>query len=118
MNILTGILNAIRLLLQGLLLALIGLYRYLVSPVLHMLAPGSGCRFQPSCSEYAMESVKRHGPWRGTLLAVRRLGRCHPWGGHGYDPVPESCSCTGGKDHQHPSLLKPSHSGQSTPETH
>ena len=118
MNAPKAILHVVFLLLQGLLIALIVLYRYLVSPVLHMLAPGSGCRFQPSCSAYALEAVKRHGPVRGLMLSLRRIFRCHPWGGHGYDPVPESCSCTGGKDHQHPTLLKPSHSGKNTPETH
>jgi len=67
-----------------LLQALIGGYRVLVSPVL----PPS-CRFLPSCSDYALEAVRRHGAWRGFGLAVMRLARCHPWGGSGYDPVPE-----------------------------
>jgi putative membrane protein insertion efficiency factor len=49
----------------------------------------SPCRYVPSCSDYALEAVERHGPWRGGLLAVRRIGRCHPWAGHGVDPVPE-----------------------------
>jgi putative membrane protein insertion efficiency factor len=66
---------------------LIGLahaYRLLVSPVL----PQS-CRFHPTCSAYAIEAVRAHGPLRGGYLAVRRIARCHPWGGEGYDPVPE-----------------------------
>lgn len=46
------------------------------------------CRFDPSCSQYALEAVEVHGAARGTVLALRRLGRCHPWGGLGYDPVP------------------------------
>ncbi|MEX6724594.1 membrane protein insertion efficiency factor YidD [Parapedomonas caeni] len=46
------------------------------------------CRYQPSCSDYAIQAVRLHGPWRGGWLAIRRLSRCHPWGGHGYDPVP------------------------------
>jgi putative membrane protein insertion efficiency factor len=57
----------------------------------------SPCRFTPSCSVYATEAVDRHGALRGGLLAMRRLGRCHPWGGHGYDPVPdkkEAFSCS------------------------
>jgi putative membrane protein insertion efficiency factor len=49
----------------------------------------SPCRYVPSCSDYALEALDRHGPWRGGLLALRRIGRCHPWAGHGLDPVPE-----------------------------
>lgn len=49
----------------------------------------SPCRFVPSCSTYTLEAVETHGAMRGTALAVRRVCRCHPWGGHGFDPVPE-----------------------------
>ncbi len=49
---------------------------------------GRTCRFAPSCSEYASEALATHGVFRGTWLALRRVGRCHPWGGDGYDPVP------------------------------
>lgn len=49
----------------------------------------SPCRFDPSCSSYALEALERHGALRGTWLTLRRLVRCHPWGGHGWDPVPE-----------------------------
>ena len=49
----------------------------------------SGCRYLPSCSEYAVEAIDVHGPARGTALAVRRIARCGPWGGHGIDPVPD-----------------------------
>ncbi len=68
-------------------LALIGLakgYRLFLSPVLPM-----SCRFHPTCSAYAIEAVETHGPLRGGWLALRRIVRCHPWGGQGYDPVPE-----------------------------
>ena len=58
-------------------------YQLLVAPILPL-----SCRYYPSCSHYAAEAVARHGPWRGSLLAARRLLRCHPWGGSGYDPVP------------------------------
>jgi len=58
-------------------------YQLLVRPIL----PPS-CRFHPSCSHYAAEAVALHGPGHGTWLALRRLLRCHPWGGSGYDPVP------------------------------
>ncbi len=46
------------------------------------------CRFTPTCSQYAVEAITKHGPIKGLYLAVRRLLRCHPWGGSGYDPVP------------------------------
>ncbi len=49
----------------------------------------SPCRFVPSCSTYAVEAVQAHGAVRGSWLATRRVARCHPWGGHGYDPVPD-----------------------------
>ena len=62
---------------------LIRAYQLLIAPLL----PPS-CRYYPTCSHYAAEAVSMHGPWRGSLLAVRRLLRCHPWGGGGYDPVP------------------------------
>ena len=50
---------------------------------------GHGCRFQPTCSAYALEAIDVHGPMGGLCLAARRLARCHPWGGSGFDPVPE-----------------------------
>jgi putative membrane protein insertion efficiency factor len=76
--------------LQHLLLLLLRAYRLLVSPVLTLLfAPaGCGCRYTPTCSQYAMEAVRIHGAWRGAWLTVLRLGRCHPWGGCGADAVP------------------------------
>ena len=58
-------------------------YKLLVSPLL-----GLNCRYLPSCSDYALEAIKSHGPAAGTWLAAKRLCRCHPWGGDGYDPVP------------------------------
>ena len=65
------------------LLVLVRAYRLVISPVL-----GPRCRFAPTCSEYALEALERHGAWRGAWLTVRRLARCHPLGGSGYDPVP------------------------------
>ena len=61
----------------------IHVYRALLSPVL-----GGMCRFTPSCSHFAEEAIRLHGPWRGVALAARRLLRCRPFGGRGYDPVP------------------------------
>lgn len=58
-------------------------YRYLVSPILPR-----GCRYAPTCSEYALDALARHGALTGGRLAFRRILRCHPWGGAGYDPVP------------------------------
>jgi putative membrane protein insertion efficiency factor len=49
----------------------------------------SPCRYWPSCSSYALEAIERHGAWRGGRLALTRICRCHPWAGHGADPVPE-----------------------------
>ena len=65
------------------LLALVRFYRYAISPML-----GRNCRFVPSCSEYALEAVEPHGALKGSWLAARRVCRCHPFSGGGYDPVP------------------------------
>jgi putative membrane protein insertion efficiency factor len=59
-------------------------YRLVFSPWV-----GHGCRYQPTCSAYAMEALEKHGAFRGTWLAARRIGRCHPWGGSGIDNVPD-----------------------------
>jgi uncharacterized protein len=69
---------------------LIRAYQALVSPLLSWLGgPGSGCRFEPSCSQFFLEAVEAHGPARGSWLGVKRICRCHPWGGCGCDPVPK-----------------------------
>lgn len=85
---------------RRLLIALIGVYRYLISPLL-----GNNCRFYPSCSDYAQQAIQRHGACYGTFLAVRRLLRCHPWHPGGVDLVPEcrktSSSTTHGHNHSH-----------------
>jgi len=64
---------------------MVRVYQATLGPLL-----GGGCRFHPSCSEYAVEAIERHGAARGGRLAARRLLRCHPFGGGGYDPVPDA----------------------------
>ena len=69
------------------LLALIVVYRWCISPVLHALMP-TGCKYQPTCSRYASEAIEIHGAMHGGWLALRRLLRCHPFAPGGFDPVP------------------------------
>lgn len=73
-------------------------YQKILSPVIHSIGgPGSGCRYTPTCSEYFLQAVDTHGVFRGTWLGLKRIARCHPWGGSGHDPVPEQgkhdCRC-------------------------
>ncbi|MBM3414030.1 MAG: membrane protein insertion efficiency factor YidD [Bacteroidetes bacterium] len=63
-------------------LVLIRIYQWVISPWL-----GPKCRFTPSCSHYAAEALQKHGLWKGSGLAIKRISRCHPWGSSGYDPV-------------------------------
>jgi hypothetical protein len=89
---------------------LVRAYQVLVSPMLHFLGgPGSGCRFAPTCSEYMLEALKTHGPARGLWLGLKRIARCHPWGGHGYDPVPP-CKPGGSAESARSPAASPSHS--------
>ena len=74
--------HILHLLLSLPLLLIVGIYKYLISP----FTPPS-CRHEPSCSNYASEAVSVWGPLRGSWMAVKRIGRCHPWGSWGYDPV-------------------------------
>ena len=69
----------------GLMIGAIAAYRYAVSPLL-----GTNCRYEPSCACYGQEAIRRHGALRGFWLTLRRLARCQPWGGMGYDPVPDA----------------------------
>ena len=66
------------------LIGLVKFYQLCISP----FTPPS-CRFTPTCSQYALEALRKYGPLKGLWLALRRLSKCHPWGGSGYDPVPE-----------------------------
>jgi putative membrane protein insertion efficiency factor len=64
-------------------LIIIKMYQYLISPL-----TGASCRFIPTCSQYGVEAIKKYGPFKGGWLTLKRIGRCHPWGKHGYDPLP------------------------------
>ncbi len=78
-------------LLRHVLVLAVRCYQWTLSPLKNvLLGPMARCRFEPSCSEYAAQALRRHGVIRGSWLAIRRLARCHPWGGCGHDPVPES----------------------------
>jgi hypothetical protein len=71
------------------LLSILAAYRRWLSPALHTLSPGGGCKFLPTCSEYASQAITLHGPLRGVYLASWRLLRCHPFTRGGFDPVPQ-----------------------------
>lgn len=80
MNRFTGILKTI---ISRFFIFLIRLYQILLSPIL-----GASCRYTPTCSQYGLEAIRKHGPFKGGWLTLKRIGRCNPWGGHGHDPVP------------------------------
>nr|WP_299799739.1 membrane protein insertion efficiency factor YidD [Carboxylicivirga sp. M1479] len=69
--------------LVALLLFPVKLYQWFISPFL-----GASCRYTPSCSQYTVEALKKHGPFKGLYLSIKRILSCNPWGGHGHDPVP------------------------------
>ena len=66
------------------LIFIIKIYQFIISPLI-----GKNCRYLPTCSEYAIESLKSHGLLRGLFFAIRRILKCHPFGGHGFDPIPK-----------------------------
>lgn len=80
---LSNMLNAIKTIIGSFFILLIKGYQYFISPLL-----GSSCRYTPTCSAYGHEAIKKYGPFKGGWLTLKRIGRCHPWGGHGPDPVP------------------------------
>ncbi len=82
-QLLDFLLQGMKYILSWLLLLPIYFYRYVISPI----KPPT-CRYTPTCSQYAVEAIQKHGPFKGLVLAIKRVLRCHPWGGHGYDPVP------------------------------
>jgi putative membrane protein insertion efficiency factor len=69
--------------LSSVLITLLKFYKGAISPHL-----GKACRYTPTCSEYGMEAIRKHGPFKGGWLTLKRVLSCNPWGGHGYDPVP------------------------------
>ncbi len=73
----------LRRIISHLLLLPVYFYRAAISPLLPPV-----CRYTPTCSQYAIEAIKKHGPFSGLWLAIKRIARCHPWGGSGHDPVP------------------------------
>ena len=93
---------------KGLIRFAIRSYQRFISPVIHFIGgPGSGCRYTPTCSEYFLQAVETHGVLRGGWMGVRRIARCHPWGGSGHDPVPpgpDGCNHHGGGQTPEPPL--------------
>jgi len=95
MMIITSLFRFFGLILSYILKALITVYKYVFSPLL-----GPKCRYLPTCSSYTMEAIEIHGPLYGSWLGIKRILRCHPWGGSGYDSVPvkgdkgsDVCNC-------------------------
>jgi putative membrane protein insertion efficiency factor len=75
--------NLLKTIVGGIFIALIKLYQFLLSPLL-----GAQCRYTPTCSQYGIQAIKKHGAFKGGWLTLKRIARCNPWGGHGHDPVP------------------------------
>lgn len=77
------IISFLRKIISAFFILIIRLYQFLLSPIL-----GASCRFTPTCSQYGLEAIQKYGPFKGGWLTLKRIGRCHPWGKHGPDPVP------------------------------
>jgi putative membrane protein insertion efficiency factor len=75
--------NILKNIVGGFFILLIKLYQFTLSPLL-----GAQCRYTPTCSQYGIEAIKKHGAFKGGWLTLKRIARCNPWGGHGHDPVP------------------------------
>ena len=75
--------NGFKNLLSKMLIGLIRLYQVTLSPFI-----GRACRYTPTCSNYGIEAIRKHGPFKGSWLTIKRVLSCNPWGGSGYDPVP------------------------------
>ena len=83
MQLIKWAINSIKAALVFILIIPIKIYQHAISPMF-----GASCRYTPTCSAYAVEALKKHGPFKGAYLAIKRILSCHPWGGHGHDPVP------------------------------
>ncbi|HVW96995.1 MAG TPA: membrane protein insertion efficiency factor YidD [Mucilaginibacter sp.] len=78
-----AIADILKLLTGWIFVVIIKIYQYFISPL-----TGASCRYTPTCSQYGVEAIRKYGPFKGGWLTLKRLVRCHPWGGHGHDPVP------------------------------
>ena len=83
MKLLSKIFGYLKAAIVSILILPIKFYQYALSPML-----GSSCRYTPTCSTYSIQALKKHGPLKGSYLAIKRILSCNPWGGHGHDPVP------------------------------
>ena len=97
------LISAINYVIATIMIGAIQVYRWTLSPII-----GRFCRFQPTCSIYTLDAIKLHGPWAGGWLGVKRICRCHPAGGFGFDPVPPHVMkrAEQGDNNQHPSQPK------------
>ena len=75
--------NFIKTIVGYIFIILIKIYQYFISPL-----TGASCRYTPTCSQYGIEAIKKHGAFKGGWLTIKRIASCNPWGGHGHDPVP------------------------------
>jgi len=83
MKVLSDLLRYLSVVIVYILIIPVKIYQYAISPML-----GASCRYTPTCSTYSIQALKKHGPFKGSYLAIKRILSCSPWGGHGHDPVP------------------------------
>jgi hypothetical protein len=95
MSLFQSIAGFCSLIFKSVLIVLVRFYQLAISPLM-----ANHCRFEPTCSRYAITAIERHGVFKGSWLAVRRIGRCRPGVVGGWDPVPEQCTC--GREHHQP----------------
>jgi len=78
-----AVISILKTIVGSIFILLIKIYQYFISPL-----TGASCRYTPTCSQYGVEAIKKHGAFKGGWLTLKRIASCHPWGGHGHDPVP------------------------------